>query len=504
MLFATSIEAQPTDLSSRQSIEIVKRQLKFLIDVNKQFPNDKIDDLIRKIEIRITKAIHAHDNKQFRLVALEIQTAKILINRAMTLVLRGPLTILKQQLEDKIRMVRNVLQKNFHQNAHKLLQQALKNKNEADDAVQHRNLQRAVEFYRIAKFNIDKAFDLLSRTGGDKLYTAYLEAKANYEQLINRIHGLLAGDRKLDISTNKDQKLCRELYKQALNQQKQAVAAFNRRELKRAIEHYGWGTRLTLRAIDVCKPPSISDALRNLRQAAFEELQLVKELMQSVERSLHENPFSQRNKLYRQAQQVYSDASRSFDVGDYSQAVQKIRLVKRIVSRVSKLSGKEDVSNRNRFEQELDLFNNLLKKIELQVKDNQNQSFENILINARRFLVESQHAYANGNKILAMAKLFTATKFVLSVKSQLSNEAQVDNLRIEAGTAFARFEQKHLGLQTQFGSSTDPFILAWFALESEIYQLTLNAKNSEKYEMVLENSRVGLQLIDRIEKHQKQ
>ena len=125
-------------------------------------------------------------------------------------------------------------------------------------------------------------------------------------------------------------------------------------------------------------------------------------------------------------------------------------------------------------------------------------------MNDRRFLVESQHAYASGNKILATAKLFTATKFVLSVKSQLSNEAQVDNLRIEAGTAFARFEQKHLGLQTQFGSSTDPFILAWFALESEIYQLTLNAKNSEKYEMVLENSRVGLQLIDRIEKHQKQ
>ncbi len=504
MLFATSIDAQPTDVSSRQSIEIVKGQLEFLKDINKQYPNNRVNDLIQKIEVLITKAIHALDNKQFRLAAQEIQTAKILIDRAMTLVFRGPITILKQELEDKIRMVKNVLQSNFNQKAQRFLQLAQKNKNEADGAVKRQNIEKAVGFYHVAKFNIDKAWDLLSWAGGDKLYTSYLEAKANYEQLINRIQGLLVGDRKFDLSNSKDQKLCRELYKQALNQQKQAVAAFNRRELKRAIEHYGWGTRLTLRAIDVCKPPSITAALHNLKQAAFEELQQVKELMNSVGRSLHENPISQQNKLYRQAQQVYSDASRSYDAGDYSQAVQKVRLAKRIVSKISKLSGKEDVNIRNRFEQELDLFSNLLRKIELQVQNSQNQYFENILINARRFLVESQHAYANGNKILATAKLFTATKFVLSVKTQLSNNAQVDNLRIEAGTAFARFEQKHRELQTQFGNSTDPFTLAWFALETEIYQLTLNEKNSEKYEMVLEISRVGLQLIDRIEKHQKQ
>lgn len=493
---------QATDVKFRQTVEHIKQQLAFLKDINRQFPNQKVEDLIRRIETRIAKANQAYNNKKFRIANQEIAQANRLIGIAMQLVLRGPLTIIKEQLEEKILRAKNLLQKNFRQDAQGFLQKAQRNKEKAVEEVKRHNFEKAVGFYNVANTNIKIALDLLTRTGGDKLYTAYLEEKANFEQLIHRIQGFITEDQKLTLSTRSDYKLCQDLYKQALNQQKQAQSAFNRHELKRAIEHYGWGTRLVLRAINVCQPSLVAASPNiNMKQTAFDELQQVKELIRAVEQTLTDTPLSQQNKLFRQAQQVYSDASRSFNAGKYSQTVQKVRLAKRIIDRVSKISTKRDVRISNRFEQELDLLRNLMSQVELQVKENQNPVLEGILLNARQFLVESRRAYANGNKNLATAKLFAATKFVLTVKSQLNAGVQIENLRNEALAAFTIFEQKHLEIQTRFNDSADPFIIAWYGLEAEIYQLALDAKNSEKYELLLENSRVGMQLIDRIEKH---
>ena len=187
LLFAGTLDAQQPAVGLadvRQTITHLQQQLEFLKELNKQFPDERLEELIHRIEIHIRKAVQAVQNKQKILAQQEAYAARRLINVGMRSVLAGPIVSLREQLEEKLRRAEELLRKHFRPDAQKLLQQAQKSKNLAETAIHNRNVAKAVELYRVALFNVNKVLDLLSASGGTSLAQIFKGSPSQGRQLL--------------------------------------------------------------------------------------------------------------------------------------------------------------------------------------------------------------------------------------------------------------------------------------------------------------------------------
>ena len=506
LLLAATVSAQQpaTDLVDiRQSISHLQEQLEFLKELNKQFPDKKLEEVIQKIETRIKKAIHAHENKQRRLALQEINAARRLIDLAMRSLLTGPVVSLREQLEEKIRIAEELLRKHFRLDAQRLLQQAQKNKNQAETALHRRNVAKAVELYRIAIFNVDTALDLLSHDSGRNLIQVLREEKSNFEHLVKRIQNILAQTSQLDIARNREQNLCRELYNQALGQQKKAESAYSHWKLQLAIEHFRWGTRLLLRVLDICGATIADSAVSgvSLERAAREELQHTQEQLRALERSLRDTQQQHNRRIYQQAQKVFSDAMHSFQAGKYSQAITKAKLARKILDQARKLSDRGGGEAATRIEHEMELLKELAASLEKQIEEQENAAASRLLSLSRQYLQRAELSHQRGREAEAVAAMLAAARFALSAKSMLSRDLAQDNLAQEALNVFARFEEIRAELLKRLSGDLDTFSQAWVSLTNDVYQAATDAKASGQHLLLLENSRVGIHLLQRMEKH---
>jgi hypothetical protein len=506
LLFAATLDAQQPAVGLadvRQTITHLQQQLEFLKELNKQFPDERLEELIGRIEIHIRKAVQAVQNNRKKLAQQEAYAARRLIDVGMRSVLAGPIVSLREQLEEKLRRAEELLRKHFRPDAQKLLQQAQKSKNQAETAIHNRNVAKAVELYRVALFNVNKVLDLLSAGGGTSLAQIFNEEKANFEQLLRRVQNIISHDR-TSIVRSKETNFCQELYNQALGQRKEAESAYSRGNIQIAIEHFRWGTRLLLRAIDICGSAlaGMTDVAGvNLEQLAREELNNTLELLRSVERSIESARQSRQYRLYSQAQKVYSDAMRSSQAGDYSQAIQKAKLAQTILERVRQIPDRREGKASTRLEHEIELLRDLISSLGDRLNEKDNPRAARLLDLARQYLNRGERAHQNGRVAVAAASLYAATRFALTAKSALSRDRGYENLKQEALSSFASFEQKRSDLAVLFSGDPDAYSRAWLTLVDDIYQAAVKAEASGQYLVLLENSRVGIQLLERIEKH---
>lgn len=511
VMMPTGTAAQDRDPSSDlsvsdQAINLVKQRLDFLIAVNREFPDQKLEQYIGEIEVHIQRAETAIANRQSRIAKLEIAAAQQLIKLAAQVVLRGPLTSLREQLEEKIRQLEQLLQRSFRQDVQKLLQNAKKNKEQAELALRSGNQTKALELFRIALSDAEKALSLISSVGGDDLVRGFYEEKANFEQLAHRLQDS-NNNRLAASSTDRSQNFCLELYKQAVDQQKKAESAFSRGEFKQAIDLYRWGTRLLLRAIDLCQPtdtPADAVATGNLERLAADELHRTKEMLDSVQDNLDADQTSQTQQIYRRANRVYADAVRSYQSGQYRNAIGKVNLTKLILNRLRRMTGESMQRPSDRLDQEIDLLQNLIGNLEGQIESANRPIAKRILTMARQYLDEGVTANEAGRPLLATARLFAATKFALGAKALLSNDVSLSNLAEESLSAFGLFEQKHNEIQGRLSGHSDEFAGAWLAMETEIYQYALQARDAGRYPLLLQNSRIGLEILQDLERRLKE
>ncbi len=491
LAYGTSIMAQqPTPGPAgayQKSYEQIQQQLKFLREVARQYPNDKLDELINKIEFHLQNAKRAQQLGFNRRATQELKSAQQLTRLAMKMVMTGPMAQMREKLNEQIRRAEEAIHRNFNPEAQRLLQKAKQTRMQAERAFKNRNVQKAAELYRVALFQANKAYQLATAAGGPNMMALYNEEKANFEDLRRRAQTLLQSQPQATGMT-------RELFNQALQQRKRAELAFAKGQVQQAVELYRWATRLMIRVIDM-----MGSGEANWMQRAREELQRTRELFRSVEGVVAASGNQQLGQMFDQAKRVLLDAENSFARKDYPQTVKKAELARRILNRLSKYQTASPVALKARMLQERETLRNLLRQLESEIDQNKHPAAARLLEQARYYLRQSDKAFRNGRPELGAAMLFAATRLAGSARELALRVDAKNQQQEQLSQQFARFEQAIKEIRGNKSVTANEVAQAWLKLAEDLFQMASEAKKNGQLNLMDEYSRLGLQVIQRIQ-----
>lgn len=488
-LLVTNISAQvqpgPSNNIVTQHLSTLKDQLDFLKNVAKQFPDPRLENLIQQAQKHLLDAHQASQKKQYRRASDEAKLTQNIINQALKMIITGPVNRLREKVDEKIRMVEKALRNNFNQHVQKLLQDAKQSRNRASQLT-NRNVQKRVEWLRLAYFQAENALKLISSaTGNVNLMSAIHEEKSNYDDLFRRAQNILQQNRI---------NLAQQLFNQAINQYDKAETSASRGNLKQAIDSYRWASRLLLRVIDLSGESEV-----NWKRQAREELQITRESLRSIKQAVETQQNPRIQTLIQQATKVYLDAEHSFSINNFPETVRKAGLSRRVLNRVTQIIERRPGRAGFQFNQEYNTVKNLLDQLGQEFNPAENPAAQKMVETATTYLRRSETQHKANRQFLARANLYLATRFSFGLRSLLQLEQASENLQDMAIRRFENFQNRYLQMIGQYGDSTDRRVNIWLKLAEDIYNISIVAKNNGQYRVLFENVRVGQQILDRIE-----
>lgn len=463
----------------QQKLQHLDRQIQFLQEVAKQFPNPKLNTLVAKILKHRQNASRAIRLGQRQRAIEELKAAQRLVEIAMKIVISGPVARLREQLQNKIRFLEQRIHRHFNAEANRLLDKARKNQMRAEMAFRNQNIQLAMEYYRLAMFQVDKALQLMGGSGaGDGLQVVY-EEQANFEDLHRRLQQMFQGAPTGVVG---------ELYHQAMMQRNKAEQAMARGNWKQAAEYYRWATRLLVRVADM-----MGGGGMNARKLAQEEMQRLADMMRTIEQTYPVSTDPRLRRAYRQASRVFLDAQQAFARGDYIAAGKKLEVVRRILDRILQREGSRPGAMGMRLQAQLDQFKQLLAQLEREQGASPPEEVAVLLRRIRRYVRRCERALAQGHEKLARAYLLTAMRLADLMPESSGESGTGKRQKVEA--AVRELEAAIRSAADKAGMNEEQ--RAWFAIAQDLYRLAQDALSRGDVRRAGEYARLGLRALQR-------
>ncbi|MCD6167062.1 hypothetical protein J7K19_10175 [bacterium] len=471
--------AQPpvSPRDTRQWLQQLDQKLEFLRELSKVFPTPKLLDVIHKIEYHRNLAVQANNKQE---AVRQLQIAHKLADIAIKMALDGPVQRLRENLDELIRQVEKKLQQHFNAEAERLLHKAKDNRKLAITAYKNQNYRKAVELFRVAIFLVQKTQTILK--GHPTALTSTLdEEKANFKDLLQKAQRLLDGKRDV---------VERDLLRQALAQQQKAERSLARNDIKGAINHYRWATRLLLRIISM-----VEKAEQNMQQIAANELQLTRELLQAGGKDLSPSV----SRIYKKAEQVYRDAEIAFQNRKYSQAAKKAQVARRLLHRSTQIGEISQQGFDKRLEDEIAAVRHLLESLRNQATTTDDKEINLYYRIAQNHLQFSQRAFDKGNYRLATVELLVAARMSYSLQSMLSKQGEESHsaefLAEKISTLEQQLEKVNLALQQSQQSQLEYLS----RLAQQMLQTAKTSMANRQWHIAWDSIQIASQLLQKMQ-----
>ena len=478
-----------TPMPHQNAYAQLQEQVKFLRSVAKDFPDPQLLGLLNQIDQHMAAAKQAAQAGKSRRATQELKIAQKLADQAMKLVVSGPVSRLQEQLDERIRQAEQALHARFQPEAQRLLQQAKQSRRRAGMAYKRHQAQKAVELYRMALYQVNKALQMVMGGGGPALVSALSEEKATYNDLRRRAQHMLAGAR--------GPGLAGQLYQQALQQQRRAEEALSRGNLQQAVELYRWASRLLIRVMDMSSAGEAS-----WKQRAAEEIEKTRELLRSVEQAFSDGAGAQARQLLQQAARIFLDARAAFARQQYPQAVKKAELSRRLLNRLGQLQQPAGAGFPAGLAQNRRTLRDLISQLKATGADKNPEAAE-LLNLAETYLMQSSAAEQMGNGALASARLFVAAKLANLARDILAGQPGRGQARVSAGQWVERFTRQLTDAEDRTRDSKNTTVRAWISLARDLSSKARSALRQGRTDLAARYSQMGMQLLRRVENRTK-
>jgi hypothetical protein len=335
--------AQRPDLPMvRRELERLDRLLETARQVVSAFENREARELILRAEALRKEAethlspVRPRDEELLKALML-IRQAIDLTERAIKLGLEGPLTRLRNTVDDLMRRAEYAVIGSCNPEAERLLGEAKKNRAAAESVMNTQAPRRVFELYQISKTLTERALSLVEGRGSN-VATTVNRAKERFSHLDARAREA--------IETSKNPAAL-QVYQQAIKQARAAEEALQQCKLLIAQQLYFGATRLLLRAIDLALGG------QNIPENARKEVALVQDLIEAADEETKDRADARSQVLLERARTLVREAEAAVEQKQYREVRWRIELARNFVDKAMRGRGQTSESTQS-FEQRCD------------------------------------------------------------------------------------------------------------------------------------------------------
>ncbi|NOY77265.1 MAG: hypothetical protein GXO76_05285 [Calditrichaeota bacterium] len=429
----------PEPANLQQLFQELDQKIATLENVSAQFHNQKLTQSIQTIREHRRKAVEFSRKKQYRLARQELRLALRLsdtvLKKSMVAIVRN----YQAPLEEMRRRAENQIHRRYNADADRLLKRAKQVHRNAVRAFQSRNFAKATELYKVEKSLLENCLKILEQNAPEK-YARIQSDRQNFLELKRQAEKSLQGTRGT---------LSASLYNQAMDQARKAEQAYKKGDLKKANLYYQWSTRLLLRVINLTEGGNYA-----LSQQAKDNLQLTRQVLKGMIQEYSGQMKPMTRKLLEQVQKLLIDAQMDYDRKNYSSAIQKTDVARKILSRLQSSPIQKNGSYQAQLKENIRALRQLLESIP---KDgNQSTRGQTLLKLSNEFLGKSQRELSKGNYKTSAAFLLVANRLALQFKRMAQNLAAGSSVSEAAvRSKYKNFQTKmNLLSSRDFGSNS--------------------------------------------------
>jgi hypothetical protein len=351
--------------------------------------------------------------------------------------------------------------------------------------VQQFNDPKAIQYMALAKIEIDKAraflFNsqpryLLARVHMTKakqytdlaarrvLSRPLLNLKAQLDDLIIKAENASAG-------SNRDE--VHYLLNQAKKYRRLAYAAFSENRLAPGQEYFRISFFFAKKCIDY-----VSSGGANLSQQ-FENLELsVRQLLTQAEDLLANGEREQLKSLIKEAENHFDEALVMAEEGRLQMAINRLRLIKRLLYRIFDQAERGLVSNDSRLENSLYTLRTFLEALDREVENKSDQRIKTLLQRAWQLYREAELEYENKNYAKSQGKISLCQRFANRIFRMTRSRDLLDMSELEEQLVETR---NVLSLQeNRVNDSNNPNVVRLYQEANQMLERAQNAISTEK------------------------
>ena len=464
--------SQPDENEKMQRLlNRLDQQIETARNLLRVFPDPRAQELLDQVVAFRNEAENLIGNRRYRLAELRIRSAEKLAEQIINRLSVVPMQRIKNDIQELLKKAEKIPAQN--KDAIRLVRQAKENRNRAERAEKFGENQKALEFYRVAKFMLEKAL----QNGADSprsLRDQLVAEKDRFENLF---------DRARSASSACTDPHAQKLLQEAEKQYEKIKAAYAQNNIRFALTLYHNTTRLLLRVIDLCEGYTLSE-----RESVIRDLEALSDLISTARREL-KSPNQRQKLILAKVTQLLSQARSDIDREQIYLAAQKVVLANNFLNRIWNLQ--QGIGMRQRIETEIEKLQQEMDRIE----QNSRAARSGLYVQAaRQSLEKAEKFYRQGMPRLALQSLLASNRFLTYAQNQTALQPlSAELFENEQNRLKKEIDQKQsLGL-------TDPEAQAFLNASIDMHQRALAAKKKGHDILAGEYLRHGFDLIERID-----
>jgi len=349
---------------------------------------------------------------QFVAAVAKLKLAFSLLEQAAKITLTGPVLRLRGQLEELLRRAEDAVSRGRHQEAQRVLTEAKKNRDKAEQAVKAVQIDRAAEHYRVGISLAKRAIDMVSQDGRVDV-DVISDERAKFERLLDRAREVV------DESRNER---ATQILHQAVGLAKSAEDAYRNRNLNLAKKLLNQSSLLLLRAMDLASAGS-SSAIDQSRTALFRLRDDLERAQPAIDQS--RNPRAR--VLYERARRFAGDAQRALRKGRSYAALWKTDIGMNMLARAQRLARREGSPRfANRINQEINSTREDIEQVRGTLTPDSPADAAILLKMSQFALGKAEQAAAAGFRRVALEAILASQRFLTRAEKIIDSKDDRD------------------------------------------------------------------------------
>jgi HEPN domain-containing protein len=322
-----------TQREAENSLQRFNQRLEAVRELVSSFNNQRARDLVNRAETLRNEAVAAGKKNDLQTATAKLKMAFSFLDQAVKVTLEGPITRMRSQLEERLQNADQVILGSRNQQAQKLLQEAKANRDKAEQAVSAQQINKAVEYYRVALTLVNKAYTMVNTRSNIAAVDSH-----NPEDVLNEERRKFDNlrDRASDKVQASNDTRVKQTYDQALKLARSAEEAFRQGNLELARKFYNQSTLLLVRTVDLSS--SVSANINRLEL----EVNRLRDLLDESEERIMQNPRPRARNLFERARRFFTEAENAARAGKTNSAVWKLRLTENMLKRAVAVAENKD------------------------------------------------------------------------------------------------------------------------------------------------------------------
>ncbi|MBN2013214.1 hypothetical protein JW960_28045 [candidate division KSB1 bacterium] len=400
--------------------EQARKQLEFARDVYASYPITTGRTLLVEAEKNLETARAFWESGQYLRSRRHLETAIMLIERALGQILREPIQLQRERLDELIERAENLVGRGSNPNAEKFIQQAKDHRSRAIRAFSSQQYQLALEQFRYATYMANKAVEIATQQS-DNILERVRDEEARLEELFERARKAIE---------ERDNPAAQKFYQLAERQQQQIERLKSSRNYDQVIEHINQATRLLLRAIDIA-----SDNKKQIELRVFDDVIALDELIENLNNSIESTGESNNTRIDFLLDRIYSlqqQAHQALEEQKYQECQFHTRMARKLVERALQIASRK---NPRQYEQrvydELDQLEISIDNVRQKLSSSTQPEAEEMLNMAERISNRAKQFADRNNIAAALANIAVSNQILLKTEALidgLSSDEQSDGL----------------------------------------------------------------------------